>query len=147
MTDTAHRPAAFGGITPGAAGGWRHQPDPVDPPGATDQVDRAGRAGRPDFVAIQASPQFRALRSSHRRFVFTMAALFLLWYVGYVLLAAYARGFMSSRVAGLLNMGLLLGLGQFVTTVAITAGYLYYARRHIDPKVAAITASVEADRG
>jgi uncharacterized membrane protein (DUF485 family) len=143
MTDTAHLPATFGGITPGAAGGWRNQSEsgPADRPGG---ADLAGQADRPDFTAIRRSPQFGALRSSHRRFVFTMSALFLLWYVVYVLLAAYARGFMSTRVAGLLNMGLLLGLGQFVSTVAITAGYLYYARRRIDPKVAAITASVEA---
>jgi uncharacterized membrane protein (DUF485 family) len=67
-----------------------------------------------------------------------MAALFFLWYLTYVLLAAFARDFMSERVYGQVTVGLLLGLLQFVSTAAITIAYVRYARRHLDPKVAAI---------
>jgi uncharacterized membrane protein (DUF485 family) len=97
--------------------------------------------GAPDFTAIQASPEFVALRRRFRRFVFPMSALFFLWYLTYVLLAAYARDFMSLRLVGSVNVGLALGLAQFVSTIAITFGYVRFARNRLDPQVDAIRAS------
>jgi len=76
------------------------------------------------------------LRSRLRRFVFPVTLLFFVWYLGYVVLAAYATDFMSHRLFGSVNVGLVLGLSQFVTTMAITLWYRSYARRRIDPKVA-----------
>lgn len=112
----------FGGIT-------RHHGSPPETPGA------------PDFTAIQASPEFVALRRRFRRFVFPMSALFFLWYLTYVLLAAYARDFMGLRLVGSVNVGLALGLAQFVSTLAITFGYVRFARNKLDPQVDAIRAS------
>ena len=40
-----------------------------------------------------------------------MSALFFLWYLTYVLLSAYARGFMSERLLGSVTVGLVFGLG------------------------------------
>lgn len=115
--------AAFGGIT-----------------GAAD----AKPIEAPNFVAIRDSAEFTALRKRFRQFVFPMSALFFLWYLTYVLLAAYARDFMSYRLVGSVNVGLVLGLLQFVSTIAITGAYLRFARRHIDPQVAAIRRRVGA---
>lgn len=94
----------------------------------------------PDFVRIQRSEEFARLRAGLRRFVFPVSLLFFVWYLAYVVLAAYATGFMSQRVLGTINVGLLLGVLQFVTTLAITLWYRHYARRKIDPQVAAIKA-------
>ena len=66
--------------------------------------------GLTDYQRIQATPEFADLRSRFRRFVFPMTAFFLVWYFVYVLLAAYAPGFMSQRVVGLINVGLIFGL-------------------------------------
>lgn len=106
-----------------------------------------GRAGPPpDFVAAQHSPEFQELRTRLRRFIFPMAALFLLWYLGYVLLGAYAHDFMATRVFGEINIGLLLGLGQFVSTFVITGLYVRFANRELDPRAAALRAELEGDR-
>ncbi len=131
MTQVVHTPitarapeqtgAGFGGIT--------GRPAPVH-----------GAPGAPDFAAIHDSEEFTALRSRFRRFVFPMAALFFLWYLTYVLLAAYAHDFMSHRLFGLVTVGLVLGLLQFASTIAITVAYVRYARRRLDPQVAAIRA-------
>ncbi|WP_158887367.1 DUF485 domain-containing protein, partial [Amycolatopsis anabasis] len=43
------------------------------------------------------SPEFKELRTRLRKFVFPMTALFLAWYLLYVLLADYAHGFMSVK--------------------------------------------------
>lgn len=90
----------------------------------------------PDYALIQRSPEFTSLRTRFRRFVFPMSAGFFLWYLTYVLLAAYANDFMSTRVFGMVNVGMLLGLGQFVTTALITLVYVRFAEREVDPRVA-----------
>ncbi|PYI66092.1 DUF485 domain-containing protein [Arthrobacter livingstonensis] len=97
-----------------------------------------------DFVEVQASKEFRDLRKSHRSFVFPVAVGFLLWYFAYVLLAAYAHDFMSIKVWGSINIGLVMGLLQFVTTFGITTWYVTYANNKLDPKAAEIRTRLEA---
>ncbi|MDM8084095.1 DUF485 domain-containing protein [Cellulomonas cellasea] len=86
-----------------------------------------------DYERVQRSPEFQALRRRFRRFVFPMTAFFLAWYLLYVLLADYAHDFMSTRVSGNITVGLLLGLGQFVSTFVITMVYANWANKHQDP--------------
>ena len=75
----------------------------------------------------------RAAQRRFRTFVFPMTALFLAWYFLYVLLAAYAPAFMSTKVVGNINIGLVFGLLQFVSTFAITMIYARWADREFDP--------------
>ena len=96
-----------------------------------------------DFEATERSESFQRLKRRHRGFVFPLAIAFLLWYFAYVLLADYAHEFMSTKVFGNVNIGLLLGLGQFVTTFAITTWYVSYANRKLDPIAAQIRADLE----
>lgn len=96
-----------------------------------------------EFVDMQASPEFQELRSRLRRFVFPVTAFFLSWYALYVLLATYADEFMATKVIGNINIGLILGFGQFVTTFVITAVYVKFAGRELDPRSAAIRAELE----
>ena len=96
-------------------------------------------------VAMQNSPEFEQLRRKFRRFVFPLTALFLAWYFLYVLLADYAHDFMATPVFGNVNVGLLLGLGQFVTTFAITTLYVWYANRHLDPLADKLRTRLERD--
>lgn len=95
------------------------------------------------FREIQDSPEFQDLRSRLRRFVFPMSAVFLLWYFAYVMLGAFAHDFMAIRVWGDINVGLLVGLGQFLTTFIITAIYVRWANRDLDPRAEAIRAKIE----
>jgi uncharacterized membrane protein (DUF485 family) len=98
----------------------------------------------PQFQEIQNSPEFQELRSRLRRFVFPMSAVFLLWYTAYVLLGAFAHDFMAIKVWGDINVGLLIGLGQFVSTFIITAIYVRFANRELDPRAAAIRSEIES---
>lgn len=97
-----------------------------------------------DYVAEEQKPRFVELKSRHRRFVLPMAAFFLIWYGVYVALSSFAPDFMATRVTGQITIGLLLGLGQFVTTFAITMGYVAYANRKLDPISAEIRDELEA---
>ncbi|WP_213813816.1 DUF485 domain-containing protein [Glaciihabitans sp. dw_435] len=98
-----------------------------------------------DFAEVESSERFQRLRRRHRSFVFPVAVLFLLWYFAYVLLADYAHDFMSTPVLGNVNIGLLLGLGQFVSTFAITTWYVVYANRHLDPLATELRDELETE--
>lgn len=89
--------------------------------------------GTPDWEAIQASEDFQQLRKRLRGFVFPVTAAFLAWYLAYVLLASFAPDFMATPVIGNVNLGLLLGLLQFVSTFGITVAYIRFADRQLDP--------------
>lgn len=99
----------------------------------------------PDFDRIQHGKEFVSLRKTFRRFVFPMSLLFFTWYMTFVLLAAYAHDFMSRRVFGEINVGILMGLGQFASTILITIAYVKFANRRIDPKVEELRAMVRGD--
>ena len=90
-------------------------------------------AGTIDYVAVEESPRFVELKKKHRSVVFPLAVLFLIWYFVYVLLSSFAPDFMAQEVWGHVNVGLLMGLGQFVTTFAITMGYVRFANTRLDP--------------
>ena len=92
---------------------------------------------------MQASPEFQDLRSRLRKFVFPMTGFFLVWYGLYVLLGAFAHDFMATPVFGNVNVGLIIGLGQFLTTFVITGLYVRFANRELDPRSAAIREELE----
>ena len=92
-------------------------------------------AGNADtgYMAIQDTPEFADLRARFRKFVFPMTGLFLAWYFLYVLLSTYAPDLMATPVLGNVNLGILLGLGQFVSTFVITHVYVAHANKRTDP--------------
>jgi uncharacterized membrane protein (DUF485 family) len=86
-----------------------------------------------EYRQAQASPEFVELKRRFRRFAFPMTVAFLTWYLLFVLLSTYAHDFMSTEVFGNINVGLIFGLLQFVSTFAITHLYVSYANRNTDP--------------
>jgi uncharacterized membrane protein (DUF485 family) len=102
--------------------------------------------GRAVHETVQATPEFAQLRRRVRGFAFPMTAAFLLWYVAFVLLASYAGDFMATPVLGAINIGLVIGLLQFVSTFVIATVSVRYARRRIDPLADRIRVRVEGGR-
>nr|WP_226081753.1 DUF485 domain-containing protein [Mycetocola spongiae] len=98
-----------------------------------------------DYLRAASSPEFRLLRRRQRRFIFPLAAAFLVWYLAYVICAVSAPAFMAISVWGHLNIGLLWGLAQFVSTFGITAGYVVYANRRLDPLARNLRADLDAE--
>lgn len=107
----------------------------------------AAPPGEIDYVAVENSPQFVELKRRHRSFVLPMTVAFIVWYFAFVLLSSFAPEFMATRVSGDITLGLLLGLGQFVTTFAITMGYVSFANRKLDPISAEIRNELEKKAG
>jgi len=82
---------------------------------------------------MDADPRFVDLRRRFRNFVFPMTVAFLTWYLLYVVLSAFGRGFMDTKVVGHLNVAFFFGLLQFVSTFLIAWAYSKFANRRIDP--------------
>lgn len=112
---------------------------------AGERTASGGASRRTGFEEVQSSADFADLRRRLRRFIFPMSVVFLLWYLVYVLLAAYAPGFMSTPVAGNINIGLVIGGLQFVSTFLIATIYVGYANRNLDPAAARLREKIEGE--
>jgi uncharacterized membrane protein (DUF485 family) len=102
--------------------------------------------GAQDWEAVQAGPEFQELRRRLRTFVFPVAGLFLTWYLLYVLMGSYAPSVMSIKLFGNVNVGLVFGLLQFVSTFGITAWYVRYANRRLDPLAGDLRDKLEGEQ-
>jgi uncharacterized membrane protein (DUF485 family) len=92
-----------------------------------------GRPSAEAYTRMEADPRFVDLRRRFRNFVFPMTVAFLAWYLLYVVLSAFGRGFMDTKVVGHLNVAFFFGLLQFVSTFLIAWAYSRFANKRIDP--------------
>ncbi|GAA2444555.1 DUF485 domain-containing protein [Streptomyces macrosporus] len=95
-------------------------------------LDPAGDA-EDRMVAMHSDPRFLDLKRRLTRFVFPASVAFLAWYLLYVVMSVYARGVMSTVLFGDVNVALVFGVLQFVTTFGIAILYSRYADRRLDP--------------
>ncbi|MER5444035.1 DUF485 domain-containing protein [Streptomyces sp. NPDC059690] len=95
------------------------------------------------FVAEAESAEFGELRRSYRSFAFPLTVGFIAWYLLYVLLSNYAGDFMGTKLFGNINVALVLGLAQFLTTFLIAWWYSRHAAAKLDPKAEAIKSRME----
>ncbi len=93
------------------------------------------RAARHDpiYDRLHATPEFAELRRRYRGFVFPATVAFLAWYLLYVVLSSWATDFMSTQVVGNINVALIFGLLQFVTTFGLAYVYSRYSTSKLDP--------------
>jgi uncharacterized membrane protein (DUF485 family) len=99
----------------------------------TTQRDPGGEI---DWQAIEASPEFQELVRKRKAFVLPGTIFFLGWYMGFILLCAYAEGFMSERVYEGLTVGYCLALTQFVMVLVLGLMYLSRSAKVYDPLAA-----------
>jgi uncharacterized membrane protein (DUF485 family) len=87
----------------------------------------------PIYDELHESADFMELRRRFRNFVFPTTAAFLAWYLLYVVMSNWADDFMSKQVVGHINVALIFGLLQFVSTFFIAWLYSRYMNRNVDP--------------
>jgi len=104
-----------------------------------------------DWEGIERSPEFQELVRRRRAFVLPATIFFLAWYMGFIVLTAYATEFMSERVYQGLTVGYVLALTQFVMVVVLGLMYLSRSSKVYDPlaerAIAGHVAPDPADRG
>ena len=85
------------------------------------------------YIDVQKSPEFQDLRKRYRGFVIPATVAFLAWYLLYVVMSNWAGGFMATQVVGHINVALVFGLLQFVTTFGLAYMYSRYSNAKLDP--------------
>lgn len=100
----------------------------------------------PVYDELHARPEFFELRRRYRAFVFPATIAFLSWYLLYVLMSNWAGGFMGAKVIGNINVALLFGLLQFVTTFGLAYLYSRYSTAKLDPLARQLDEAYEAGR-
>lgn len=84
-------------------------------------------------TAMYEDPRFKQLKRRLLVFVVPVSVAFMAWYLLYVLMSAYARGVMNTVLFGNINVALVFGVLQFITTFGIAIWYSRYASRRLDP--------------
>jgi uncharacterized membrane protein (DUF485 family) len=87
----------------------------------------------PIYDRLHESPDFVELRKRYRGFVIPATVAFLSWYLLYVVMSNWATGFMDTQVIGNINVALVFGLLQFVTTFVLAWVYSRFSTAKLDP--------------
>lgn len=101
-------------------------------PDTTPPHDVAARHD-PVYDQLHDSPEFIELRRRYRAFVFPATIGFLSWYLLYVVLSNWGGDFMGNKVIGNINVALVFGLLQFLTTFGLAWVYSRYSTAKLDP--------------
>jgi uncharacterized membrane protein (DUF485 family) len=96
-------------------------------------VEKISPEAHEEYQRINATDDFAELKSSYARFVVPLTIAFMVWYLLYVFASNWAPDFMAIKVVGNINIALVFGLLQFVTTFGIAIWYARFAARRMDP--------------
>ncbi|MCX7145898.1 MAG: DUF485 domain-containing protein [Sulfuritalea sp.] len=83
---------------------------------------------------IQKNPKFMQFVSMRNNYSYVLSVLMLIAYFGYILLVAFNKPFLATKVAAgaTMSVGIPLGLGVLVFTIVITAIYVRRANSEFD---------------
>ena len=104
-------------------------------PGPNHAHDHAARHD-PIYDRLHETEEFAELRRRYRGFVFPATVAFLAWYLLYVVMSNWASDFMGYRLVGNINVALVFGLLQFVSTFALAWYYARFSAKRLDPLAA-----------
>ena len=96
-------------------------------------VEKTTPAQDKAYQRIHASADFRHLRKKYLGFAIPMTIAFMVWYLLFVVASNWAGGLMDTQVIGNINVALIFGLLQFVSTFLIAWLYARHANRELDP--------------
>jgi uncharacterized membrane protein (DUF485 family) len=111
------------------------------------EADRLPARDHELYNRIGRESDFAELRRRYRSFAFPATIGFMVWYVTYVICNNWARDFMDTKVIGHINVALIFGLLQFVSTFAIAYFYARHANKSLDPLSAKLRDEFEQEAG
>lgn len=98
----------------------------------------------PVYDRLATEAEFLELRRRYRGFVIPATVAFLAWFLLYVVMSTWATDFMAHRLVGNINVALVFGLLQFVTTFGIAYVYARFSSSRLDPLAIALNDDYEA---
>ena len=108
-------------------------------------VEKLSAEAHEAYERIRATDDFAELKKSYLGFVVPITFAFMAWYLLYVVASNWAGGFMDHKLVGNINVALVWGLLQFVTTFGIAIWYARFAARRMDPIADRLRAEYEQE--
>ena len=82
---------------------------------------------------IEANPKYHALKRKRNGFGWMLTVLMLVVYYGYIALIAFNKPFLAQPIgAGVTTLGIPIGMGVIIFTIAITGLYVRRANGEFD---------------
>jgi uncharacterized membrane protein (DUF485 family) len=97
------------------------------------EADRLPAHDHEVYSTIAQESDFVELRKRYLSFAFPATIAFMAWYILYIVCNNWARDFMNTEVYGNINLAMVWGLLQFVSTFTIAYFYARFARKSLDP--------------
>ncbi|MBN3763518.1 DUF485 domain-containing protein [Burkholderia sp. Ac-20365] len=94
--------------------------------------------------SIKASPAYRRLIASRRRVSFTLTALMIFTYYGFILFVALAPRLLAHPLyaGATTTVGIVVGVAIVLIAVGMTGWYVLHANRTLDPSMRALLVNV-----
>ena len=92
---------------------------------------------------IAAHPKYQELKAKRTSFGWVLTIAMMVVYYGFILLVAFNKDFLATKLgAGVMTMGMPIGLGVIVFTIVITAIYVRRANGLFDTLTEQVTKAV-----
>ena len=92
---------------------------------------------------ILANPRFRELVRERAGFAWILSIIMLVIYLGFILLVAFAKGLLATKIAGgVTSLGIVLGLGVIVAALVLTGIHVQRANKRFDELTRNLTGEV-----
>jgi len=101
-------------------------------------VERSSSTGasEADWTALEDAPEFQELVAARRRVVVSALVVFAVWFGGFLVLAAFARGFLGHTIYRGFTVAYALALSLILMTWLIAGIYIRFADRLLEPLAA-----------
>jgi uncharacterized membrane protein (DUF485 family) len=92
------------------------------------------------YLQIRNNPKFISLVAKRNRYSFIMTSLMMIVYFGYILLIAFNKEWLATKVAPgmVMTIGIPMGLGVIIFTIIITIIYVRRANTEFDTEAAQV---------
>ncbi|QBR00559.1 DUF485 domain-containing protein [Paraburkholderia pallida] len=96
---------------------------------------------------IKAHPEYRRLVAVRRRFSFTLTALMIAIYYGFILIVALAPHRLAQPLyaGATTSVGIVVGVGIIAGAIALTGLYVLRANRRFDPAMRTLIAKLQGE--
>ena len=93
----------------------------------------------PIVAKIEANPKYQELKRKRNAFGWSLTAIMMVVYYGYIALIAWNKPFLAQPIgAGVTTLGIPIGMGVIIFTIVITAIYVRRANSEFDRLTAEI---------
>ena len=100
-----------------------------------------------NWKAIAADPRFKQLQRDKNRFLWRMMLFALLYFFCLPIATAYFQDILKVKIWGVINVGLLFSLSQFIVAWCIAAIYAKRANTEFDARAKALIADAQNIQG